>query len=128
MRKKQMLLTVLFLGTGLFISGCMVAAVGAGVGTTAYIMGKMKGTEAKDIDTVYNAAEKAAEQLKLNITEKTHDKMSGEIIAWDSQDKKITIKLKAASENATDITIRVGFFGDETKTRLIYEKIHENLK
>jgi L-fucose isomerase-like protein len=128
MRKKQMLLTVLFLGTGLFISGCMVAAVGAGAGTTAYIMGKMKGTEAKDIDTVYNAAEKAAEQLKLNITEKTHDKMSGEIIARDSQDKKVTIKLKAASENVTDITIRVGFFGDETKTRLIYEKIHENLK
>jgi hypothetical protein len=91
-------------------------------------MGKMKGTEAKDIDTVYNAAEKAAEQLKLNITERTHDKMSGEIIAWDSQDKKITIKLKAASENVTDIAIRVGFFGDETKTRLIYEKIHENLK
>jgi hypothetical protein len=128
MRKKQMLLTILFLGTGLFISGCMVAAVGAGAGTAAYVMGKMKGTEAKDIDTVYNAAEKAAEQLKLNITERTHDKMSGEIIAWDSQDKKITIKLKAASENVTDIAIRVGFFGDETKTRLIYEKIHENLK
>jgi hypothetical protein len=128
MRKKQMLLTALFLGTGLFISGCMVAAAGAGAGTAVYIMGKMKGTEAKDIDTVYNAAEKAAEQLNLNITEKTHDKMCGEIIARDSQDKKVTIKLKAASENATDITIRVGFFGDETKTLLIYEKIHDNLK
>ena len=123
-----MLLTVLFLGTGLFISGCMVAAVGAGAGTAAYVMGKMQGTEAKDIDTVYNAAEKAAEQLKLNVTERTHDKMSGEIIARDSQDKKITIKLKAASENVTDIAIRVGFFGDETKSQLIYEKIRENLK
>jgi hypothetical protein len=127
MRKKQMLLTVLFLGTGLFISGC-IAAAAVGAGTAAYVMGKMQGTEAKDIDTVYNAAEKAAEQLKLNITERTHDKMSGEIIAWDSQDKKITIKLKAATENVTDIAIRVGFFGDETKSQLIYEKIRENLK
>jgi hypothetical protein len=127
MDKKQIFLIVLFLGTCLFIGGCIVAAVG-GAGTAAYVMGDLKGTEAKDIDTVYKATEKAIEQLNFNITEKTSDKLSGRIIARDSRDKKVTIKIGATSENTTEVSIRVGFFGDETKAMLIYQKIQENLK
>ena len=127
MDKKQILL-VLFLGTCLFIGGCIVAAVGGGAGTAAYITGDLKGAEAKNIDTVYKASEKAMEQLNFNITEKNLDKLSGRIIARDSRDKKITIKIRATSENTTEVSVRVGFFGDETKAMLIYQKIQENLK
>jgi len=94
----------------------------------AYVTGDLKGAEAKDIDTVYKAAEKAIEQLNFNITEKNLDKLSGRIIARDSRDKKVTIKIRATSENTTEVSIRVGFFGDETKAMLIYQKIQENLK
>jgi hypothetical protein len=128
MDKKQIFLTVLFLGTCLFIGGCMAVAVGGGAGTVAYVTGDLKSTEAKDIDTVYKAIEKAMEQLNLNIIEKNSDKLSGRIIAHDSQDKKITIKIRATSEKTTELSIRVGFFGDETKTMLIYQKIQGNLK
>ena len=128
MDKKRIFLTVLFLGTCLFIGGCIVAAVGGGAGTAAYVTGDLKGAEAKDIDTVYKAAVKAIEQLNFNITEKNLDKLSGRIIARDSRDKKVTIKIRVTSENTTEISIRVGFFGDETKAMLIYQKIQENLK
>jgi len=128
MDKKQVLLKVLLLGTCLIISGCVVAAVGAGAGTAAYVMGDLKGAEAKDIDTVYKATEKAMGQLGFNTTEKTMDKLSGRIIARDSADKKVTIKLRVTSENTTEIIIRIGFFGDETKAMLIYDKIKDNLK
>jgi hypothetical protein len=125
--KKQIFLIALLLGTCFVVSGCIVAAVG-GAGTAAYVMGDLKGTEAKDIDTVYKATEKAMEQLNFNITEKNLDKLSGRIIARDSQDKKVTIKIRATSENTTEVSIRIGFFGDETKAMLIYQKIQENLK
>jgi hypothetical protein len=128
MHKKPVFLIALLLGTCLVVSGCIVAAVGGGVGTAAYVMGDLKGTEAKDIDTVYKASEKALGQLDFNITEKTSDKLSGRIIARDSQDKKVTIKIRATSENTTEVSVRVGFFGDETKSMLIYQKIQENLK
>ena len=127
MDKKQIFLIALLLGTSLVVGGCIVAAVG-GAGTAAYVMGDLKGTEAKDIDTVYKASEKAIGQLNFNITEKNVDKLSGRIIARDSQDKKVTIKIRATSENTTEVSIRVGFFGDETKAMLIYQKIQENLK
>jgi hypothetical protein len=126
--KKQIFLIALLLGTCLVVGGCIVAAVGGGAGTAAYVMGDLKGAEAKDIDTVYKATEKTMEQLNFNITEKNLDKLSGRIIARDSRDKKVTIKIRATSENTTEISIRVGFFGDETKAMLIYQKIQENLK
>ena len=126
MYKKQIFLVALLLGTCLVVSGCIVAAAGAGAGTVAYVMGDLKGTEAKDIDTIYKAAEKAMTQLNFKVTEKNVDKLSGRIIARDSRDKKVTIKIRATSENTTETSIRVGFFGDETKAMLIYKKMQEN--
>jgi Protein of unknown function (DUF3568) len=126
--KKRIFLIALLLGTSLVVSGCLVVAAGGGAGTAAYVTGDLKGAEAKDIDTVYKAAQNAMGQLNFNITEKNVDKLSGRIIARDSQDKKITIKIRATSENTTEVSIRIGFFGDETKSMLIYQKIQENLK
>jgi len=107
--------------------GCIVAAVGAGAGTIAYIKGDLEVVESKNIDVVYEATEKAVEQLGLNVNKKTKDAMSATIVARDAQDKKVTIKLKATTENTTKISIRIGIFGSETKSRLIYEQIRENL-
>jgi hypothetical protein len=53
--------------------------------------------------------------------------MSAEIIARDSQDKKIKISLSATAEGTTKLSIRIGMFGDETKSRLIYDEIKKNL-
>jgi len=73
------------------------------------------------------AAEKAIKELGLTASRRTKDAMSAEIIARDSQDKKIKIKLSATAEGTTKLTIRVGMFGNETKSRLIYDQIKKNL-
>jgi hypothetical protein len=127
MRRRDVFLTVLFVGIAALVQGCVVAAVGAGAGTAAYVMGKVQAIEAEDLNTVYAATVKAAEQLELNVTKKTKDALSGMIVARDSQDKKVKIKLSATTEGTTKISIRVGFFGSETKSRLIYEQIKKNL-
>lgn len=129
MRKRQVFLMVLLVGTAVLVGGCVVAAVGAGAaGTVAYIRGDLQAVESKKLDVVYEATLKTIDELELNVTKKTKDALSAVIVARDAQDKKIMIKLSATTEETTKLSIRIGLFGSETKSRLIYQKIHENLQ
>ena len=124
MQKKQVYLMLLVAGGAGMIQGCMVAVVGAGAaGTVAYVTGELQAVSAEEIDVVYKAAVKAMEELELAVTQKSKDAMSAKIVARDAQDKKITVKLAATEEGTTKISVRVGLFGNETKSRLIYEQI-----
>lgn len=127
MQKREIVLTVLCLMMTVVLQGCLVAAVGAGAGTVAYMRGDLEAVEAKDIDAVYAATKKAVEQLELKVSSDTKDALSAEIVARDAQDKKITIKLKSTTEDTTQVFIRVGTFGSETKSRLIHDQIKKNL-
>lgn len=128
MRRRQVVLIIMLIGSAISISGCVVAAVGAAaVGTVVYVKGDLETVESKSLDLVYEATLKAMEELELRIISKTKDSLSAEVNVRDAQDKKITIKLKAASEETTELSVRIGTFGDETKSRLIYRKIRENL-
>lgn len=129
MQKSQVIIVLLAIGTSFILQGCMLLAVGAGAaGSVAYVRGDLEAIEAKKLDTVYDAAKKALEQLELSISKDAKDAMSAEIIARDSQDKKITVKLAAATEDSTKLSIRFGVFGDETKSRMVYDQIKKNLE
>ena len=129
MQKRQVFLILLLVGTAAIIQGCVVAAVGVGAaGTVAYVRGDLEVVESKNLDAVYKATEKAMDELGLTVSKKTKDALSAVIIARDAQDKKTTIKLSATAEGATKISIRIGIFGNETKSRLIYQKIRDNLQ
>lgn len=129
MQKQQVVLAGLYVAAAVMLSGCMLLAVGAGAaGTVAYVRGDLEAVEAKKLDTVYDATKKALEQLELSISKDTKDAMSAEITARDSQDKKITVKLTAATEDSTKLSIRFGVFGDETKSRMIHDQIKKNLE
>ena len=129
MDRKSFFVLVLLAGVGVFVSGCLVAAVGVGAaGTVAYVKGDLEAVEAAKLDNVYKATEKALDALELKVIEKRKDELSGKFIVRDAQDKKITIGLTATAEGTTKLSIRVGLFGSEEKSRLIYEKIKENLK
>jgi len=127
MRKGQIFLVLLLVSPVVLVEGCVVVAAGGAAGTVAYIRGDLEAVEAKDIETVYKATEKAIEELGLVVSKKTKDALSAKIIARDAQDKKITIKLSATTEETTKLSIRIGMFGNETKSRLIYQKIRDNL-
>ena len=129
MKNQQVILALLAIGATVLLGGCMLAAVGAGAaGTVAYVKGDLEAVEAKKLDTVYDATKKAMEQLELSVSVDTKDKISATIIARDSSDKKITVKLSAATEDSTNISIRFGAFGNETKSGMVLDKIKENLK
>ena len=127
MRKGQIFLTLLLVSPLVLMEGCVIVAAGGAAGAVAYIRGDLEVVEEKDIDAVYKATEKALEELGLKVSKKTKDAMSAVIIARDAQDKKVTIKLNATAEETTKLSIRIGTFGSETKSRLICQKIHDNL-
>ena len=67
---KTIVSVVLLVAIATAASGCLAVAVGAGAaGTVAYLSGDLEAEEPHDIDTVYTAARKAAEDLELHIIE-----------------------------------------------------------
>jgi len=129
MLKERVFLAILLVGITISAGGCMVVAVGAGAaGTVAYLKGDLEAVEAANLDTVYSATLKALDELEIRVTKESKDILLAEIVARDAADQKVTIKLKATTENTTKLSIRIGFFGSETKSRFIYQKIHDNLR
>ena len=130
MRVKRILLIILSVGMAGFVQGCglELLLIGAGAaGTIAYVKGDLEAVESAKLDVVYDATLKSLDKLDLKVTMKSKDVLSAVIVARDAQDKKITIKFKAVTEEATKLYIRVGVFGSETKSRLLYQEIHESL-
>jgi len=120
---------MLLAGSAAVLGGCVAAAVGVGAaGTVAYVRGDLEAVEPRNLADVYEATEKALDELELRVTKKSKDALQGTIIARDSGDKKIKIALRATEQGLTKLSIRVGWFGSESKSRLIYQKIHDNLE
>jgi len=129
MRKQQLILAGLYVAAAVLLTGCIIAAVGAGAaGTVAYVKGDLEATESKKLDVVYDATKKALTDLELSISQDTKDQMGATVIARDSQDRKATVKLTAVTDESTAISIRFGTFGNEAKSTMVYNKIKENLK
>ena len=127
MRKTLISLGVLF-ALVFLAGGCVAVLVGAGAaGTVAYLRGDLEATMAEDVGTVYQASLTALEQLEITPTRKQKDALYAEIIARGADDKKIKIILKRTEENLTKLSIRIGYVGSETKSRVIYEQIKQNL-
>lgn len=126
---RRSLLVISLIATTFSGQGCMIVAVGVGAaGTIAYVRGDLQAAESEPIDVVYEATLRALKDLELHATSRSKDKLVAEIATHDAQGKDIKIKLKASTDRTTQLSIRVGVFGSETKSRLIYEKIRDNLR
>jgi len=129
MRQRIALWVIGVVGLLTGISGCAVVAVGAAAaGTVAYVEGDLQVEEPHPLDKVYTATKKSLEALHMMVIKDTRDTHQAEIQARDVEDKKATIVLSSKNEGITKISIRIGFFGDEIRSRRIYMKIHETLQ
>lgn len=120
-----------FLGLSLCIplTGCAVVAAGAAAaGTVAYIQGALEVDEPHPMDKVYQATKMALADLRMMVTKDQKEMYTARIEARDVEDKKAEITLNARNEGITRITIRIGLFGDEVRSRRIYMRIHERLR
>jgi hypothetical protein len=128
--RTHLICLLLLAGLAVGSSGCLAVAVGAGAaGTVAYLAGDLETDVSESIDTLYVASRQALEDLELPLIEgKTRkDALSAILVARDAQDKRVEVRLKSISDTMTELSIRVGTFGDETKAQLIYRQILKNL-
>lgn len=129
MNQKNLLLIILL---GIIVSsssGCAALLVGggAGAGTIAYLKGDLRSLEEASLERVWEAAQKAIQELEFVVTSKQKDIFSAKFTAHGAQDKKVTVDLKKISDNLTEIKIRVGIFGDESLSRLLLERVRKHL-
>lgn len=98
MRLRLLSLVVLLTGLSFSSGGCLAVAVGAGAaGTVAYMRGDLEAEEPYSIEHAYTASHEAVDELGLKIIEGNSgaDALSARVIARDSSDKKVVVRLKA---------------------------------
>ncbi len=131
-KRQELVLVLLLVVCPLVLTGCLAAAAvggaaAAGAGTVAYIKGELKATEEATLDKTWEATVGAVEELQFLVINKLKDAVSAEIEAKTADNKTVKIELKRVTENLTDISIRIGTFGDETLSRYILSKIEARL-
>ena len=108
-------------------SGCLgLVAAGAGAGTVAYIRGDLEVESAKPVEQVLAAIEQTCTELNFNIDKKETKAFTGTMVA-DGDFGRVVFKAKAKSPEKTEISIRVGPFGDKGASELIYEMLKPKL-
>jgi hypothetical protein len=98
----------------------------AGAGTVAYLKGELKTNEDVPINTLFDATIAAMKEMGLTVKKFEKAASSAQFIALTADDKTITIKLKKRNDYLTEITIRVGTFGDESLSKKILEEIRKH--
>ena len=135
MRKQTFGILLAVMGLYL-LSGCAAvvvggAAVGAGSGTYFYINGEMKTDYYFSYDRVWAACEKTIADMRGYDVEPKKDAGQGKIDAM-IEDEKVHFSIKSKGKDVTgkDITtvgVRVGLVGSELSSKLVHDKLAENL-
>ncbi|MBF0554828.1 MAG: DUF3568 family protein [Nitrospirae bacterium] len=126
----RMAFRVLLLATLVIqLCGCVAAVVGAGagVGTYAYISGKLKYDFDHSVLYVHRATKEALEDMKLPIYEDRSDKLSAVLKSKFADGDEINISMESLSDRSSSISIRVGIFGNEKKSLSILEEIKRHI-
>jgi hypothetical protein len=110
-------LATLFAGT----SGCgaLLLVGGAGTSAIAFATGELRSTEKTALAELDAACASAVD------AERTADQ-----IRWRARTASgdpVDIRLMARKSDRTELRIRIGVFGDEAKSRLVLEQIHQAL-
>jgi hypothetical protein len=109
--------------------GCVALAVGAaaGAGAYAYHAGKLTATLDGSLDESYEASRAALKSLEFTETSAAKDAFEGRIVAKMADNTDVKVGLEKKGEAATEITIRIGTFGDEAKSTAILADIRKRL-
>ena len=105
------------------LSGCIMAAAGAGAGAMAYVSGELKADLNTDYSKVVDSARLAIKELEFAKVSENKDALKAVLVARTAMDKKVEIIIVNSGKKLTNIKIRVGLFGDEALSMAILDKI-----
>lgn len=113
----------------IFSSGCAVVAGGViGGGAAAYLKGVLKTKEPASFDKVWFAVVEVVEQQELEVIKKESGVGKALVEArFRDQDKIVYVTVKYDKPEITQLSIRVGVWGNEEESRRMLKLIHEKL-
>ena len=115
----------------LCLVGCapviFLAGGAAGVGAYKWYQGALIVTYEAPYMETWDASLRALNGMNLKIKTTRHDSTKGRIEAMQSDENIITVSLDYKTAKETEVTIRVGVFGDENTSIAIKDKISEEL-
>lgn len=125
----QLLLVSLLFVNVIMVSGCLPLIVGAaaGAGSVVYISGNLEKNFDAPVKEVHQAVLDAFKELSLIITNADLNRHSARIDAVYIDGKKIRVLIKALTEHASNIKIKVGVVGNETQSQTLLNSIESQL-
>lgn len=123
-------IVVLVMGTFL-VSGCAAAvvggaAMGVGSGTYYYMNGTLEADYSHSFDKTWEACRKTVADMRgLDVVPEKEIGEANITTTIDGAKVKISVNYKA--KNVTTVSVRIGMFGNERSSRLILDKIGDNL-
>ena len=115
-----------FTGLILAVFGCSSPTL-IGDNAAAYSGGTLYAVSSQGLDKVYAATTAAFKQLEIEITGTAKDVFYAKFVGKVADGNTITIRMEPSADNATNLRIKAGRFGNKERARVIYEKIKENL-
>ncbi|MBI2518594.1 MAG: DUF3568 family protein [Opitutae bacterium] len=109
------------------LSGCIIAAAGAGAGTMAYVRGELDTTLGNNYNKVVDATRTALKELEFARVSENKDALKAVFVSRTALDKKVEVTVEKVGDKSTKVQIRVGLFGDEQMSVSILDKIKSNL-
>ena len=122
---RRILLGCVLGGLVLTVCSCAPSLVGTEAGV--YSSRKLYAVTAKDLTRVYEATQTALKSLEIEITDTAKDVFYAKVVAKSADGKVISIGIKPGADNLTHYRIQIGTLGNEQRSRVIYEKIQQNL-
>jgi hypothetical protein len=112
-------------------SGCALLVVGgaaaAGAGGYAWYSGELKTSEAVSFEQAVSASQSALKDLGYSLTETEKDALHAKMTFRGAGDQKVVVTVNKQSSTVSEIRVRVGTFGDKTKSVGIMDKIKSKL-
>ena len=102
-------------------------AAGAGAGAATYVTGKQVKTVDYPVPETQKAAAAALEELGLPIIQNRGDLVSAHLESEFADDKEVWIDIEATGDNNSEVSVRVGWLGDENRTNRIMDLIEDHL-
>jgi hypothetical protein len=112
-------------------TGCIAvvfaAGAAAGVSGAVWYHGELRTSLAGTLPQVRDAASAALEKMGKGVSPEESGPLKCTLISYTGDDRKITIELTSLSSDVTEVHIRVGFWGDQTLSRVILVQISDRL-
>lgn len=105
----------------------LAAGVGAGAGGYAWYKGELVRNFEKPMGATYAATLKAVKGMGLSVNKKAKDSFEAIVKSTLASGKGVTIKIKKLSSKTSEVSIRVGAFGNQQKSSHIMRQIEKRL-